>query len=344
MALEQSVLTAESMRMLLNGHYGLQMREAERLPLGTANCYRVQTEIGPVFLKEFQAGFDRDALAREARLTEHLAACGVPTARFLRTITGGTCFVYEGHSIVLEAYVEGETFDYEDFPPERLSSLARMLGKIHRALAEEDLPEDMGREWLDSYSPEEAAARYDRLMRLAGERADDPNILEVLCALGYKKELACRAEEHKKYFSGITYGGTHGDYQGCQTVWEGEDIRAVIDFSSARRLPLVWEIMRSFVQSSRTCRQECTVDTDGLCRYVAEYLKESPLTETDLAAMPYVYLFQLARSRYGFNEYLTTHSEDRDSLLRFALWRTEMCRYLEEHGKEIAEKLLELKH
>jgi hypothetical protein len=58
--------------------------------------------------------------------------------------------------------------------------------------------------------------------------------------------------------------------------------------------------------------------------------------------MPYVYLFQLARSKYGYKEYLTTDSEDREGLIRFAFWRTQMCREVEAKAKEIAEKLAEL--
>ena len=71
-------------------------------------------------------------------------------------------------------------------------------------------------------------------------------------------------------------------------------------------------------------------------------MKYAVLSETDLKAMPYVYLFQLARSKYGYKEYLTTDSEDREGLIRFAFWRTQMCREVEAKAKEIAEKLAEL--
>lgn len=67
--------------------------------------------------------------------------------------------------------------------------------------------------------------------------------------------------------------------------------------------------------------------------------KETEKTENDLRAMPYVYLFQLARSQYGFRQYLLTHTENADSLLRFALWRTDVCRALEKQAAEIADAL-----
>lgn len=340
MALEKTALTEELIRALLAEHYGLSADTIERLQAGSANCYRITTHTGTVFLKEFQSEFAREDLDREARLLQHLTDCGVPVARFLPTRRGGFSLMAGKHPLALQEYAEGDAYGYEEFPEEHLPALARLLGKIHRALEDYPLPEDMGSEWLASYNPAMCANHYDRLMRMAGERADDPNVLELLSALEYKKELAHRCADYIRYYEGITYCGTHGDYQGCQVIGGDDGIRAVVDFSAARRLPVVWEIMRSFVQSARESRQNCVIDVDALCRYVAEYREEFPLTATDLAAMPYVYLFQLARSRYGFTEYLTTDSEDRESLLRFALWRTEMCRYLEEHSEEIVKALL----
>ena len=73
--------------------------------------------------------------------------------------------------------------------------------------------------------------------------------------------------------------------------------------------------------------------------YVKVYRQYAPLTQTDLAAMPYVYLFQLARSRYGYPQYLSGQSEDAESLLQFATWRTAMCREVERRAQEIAQAL-----
>ena len=40
--------------------------------------------------------------------------------------------------------------------------------------------------------------------------------------------------------------------------------------------------------------------------------------------------------------YLNTDSEDREGLLRFAFWRTQMCREVEKKAKEISEALVKL--
>jgi len=85
-----------------------------------------------------------------------------------------------------------------------------------------------------------------------------------------------------------------------------------------------------------------TIDFAAFYDYVQEYLKFSPLTKRDLIAMPYVYLFQLARSKYGYPQYLNSDSEDREGLLQFAFWRTKMCREVEKNAEAISDALIKL--
>ena len=125
-------------------------------------------------------------------------------------------------------------------------------------------------------------------------------------------------------------------------IFDGEEIKAIIDFSSACTLPVTWEIMRSFVQTSEQCRNNAEIDIEGFCSYVREYMKYSKLTKTDMISMPYVYLFQLARSKYGYPQYLKTDSPDKDKLLQFAFWRTQMCREIEQRAEIISNELLKL--
>ncbi|MBQ8717739.1 MAG: phosphotransferase [Clostridia bacterium] len=342
MALEATILTPQRIRDLLHAHYGMDCTSAERLQLGTANCYRVMAGGQSYFLKEFQSSISEEDVRREVGVVGHLAANGIPVARFLPTVDGDWLVRYEGHLLALSEYVQGITYGYDDMPSDRLHDLAAMLGRLHAALGDYPLPIDMGRDWLDAFSAERTALAYEELITLAQNRRDDPNTPQILRDLAYKKELSYRLEDYKLYYDGVTYSATHGDYQGCQLVWQESGIRAVIDFSSARCLPVVWEVMRSYVQSSERCRREARIDVDALCDYVRVYQQYFPLTRTDLAAMPYVYLFQLARSRYGYPQYLAGDSEDANALLHFATWRTAMCREVEERAPEIAQALLRM--
>jgi len=100
--------------------------------------------------------------------------------------------------------------------------------------------------------------------------------------------------------------------------------------------------MRSFVQSSTECRKNANIDIMALREYVSEYMKYSKLTKNDIISMPYVYLFQLARSKYGYPQYLNSDSEDRNGLLQFAFWRTQICKEVESKAEAISNELLKL--
>ncbi|WP_026499337.1 hypothetical protein [Butyrivibrio sp. WCD2001] len=73
--------------------------------------------------------------------------------------------------------------------------------------------------------------------------------------------------------------------------------------------------MRSYIQSGGVSRNGSYFDVGDFSLYVKEYVKYSPLTERDLEAMPYIYLFQLAQSSYGYKEYLVTKTENKEALL-----------------------------
>jgi Ser/Thr protein kinase RdoA (MazF antagonist) len=342
MALEATVLSPENIRHLLKIHYGVRVLAARRLPFGSANCYRIEDEQKSYFLKEFQACFQREDVVREAELAETLAARGIPTARFYRTRSGEWTFEFEGHALCLEEYIDGRPYGYDGFPPALLPQAAALLGKLHIAMRGCDLPQDMGATWFSPEAALQSQNGYDALLSALEARPSDPCYEKIRADLRFKRDLLRTCSAWMPALDGVTYSPTHGDYQGCQLIGDGREIKAVIDFSSARTLPVTWELLRSFAQTSVFCRKEARIDIPGLCAYVRAYLPYAPLTAQDLAAAPYIYLYQLARSKFGYTQYLKTESEDRENLLQFAFWRTRLCRELFDHAREIAGALSEL--
>ena len=342
MALEKTILTGESLAALLHERYGLRVLSSHRLKLGSANCYRVWTETGDFFLKEFQSGCSAEDSGQEAALVNLLAGRGIPVARFLAAKDGAPFVSCQGHLICLQQFIEGTAYGYDDFPQSLLPQAAQMLGRLHAAMRDLTLPVTMGDKFIEDFSPHRLAGQYEALYEQAKALQGDPHQDRLMADLNYKRELAHRCAGYVTHYQGITVSPSHGDYQGCQLICGADHIKAVIDFSSARTLPVVWEVMRSYVQSSPVCRLTAALDLPGLCDYVRQYMRYFPLTLADLRAMPYVYLFQLARSKYGFPQYLSGESEDREGLLRFAFWRTDICREVERRAGEISDALCTL--
>lgn len=342
MALEHSVFSEEELISFVNTHYGLESAAVQKLPLGSANCFRLFDGGSSYFLKEFQSGVSEEDVCAEADLLARLRERGIPIAPFIPTKEGAWVVSHRSHAVCLQEYVEGTTYGYDDFPPRLMLTLARTLGRLHAAMRDMELPAHRNANWAASYRGAESAAQYDALLAAAERVREDDKYPQIVSELRYKKELAFRCEDYAHFYEGITYCPTHGDFQGCQTIWEGDRLRAIIDFSSAKRLPAVWEVMRSYVQSSSYSRATARIDLGGMRAYVGEYLRHAPLTERDLRAMPYVYLFQLAKSKFGYPQYLQSDSPDRVGLLQFAHWRTQMCLEVESHAEEIAEAMVSL--
>lgn len=338
MALEKSVLSMEKMRDILMAEYGLHLIENHSLEFGTANCFKIHCTEGDFFLKEYQSRFTLSDVEREAELVSFLLSKGLPVARFLKTTGGKNGVTVNGHMISIQEFITGNTYQNR-LPHPLLLEGAKYLGMMHRVLKDYPMKTDMNQEWVDRFSAKEYSRICSKFLDVLKENKSESNYERIYKDLIFKKELCSYIEKLKPYYIGITYTPTHGDYSACQLICDEERIKAIIDFSSAASLPAVWEIMRSYMQSSGACREGTSFDITDLVLYVREYLKYFPLSKRDLTAMPYVYLFQLARSLYGYKEYLITKSENRNELIEFAFWRTEVCREIYEKADEISYEL-----
>ena len=337
MALEKTVLTKEKIIDLLNINYGIKVLSVKKITAQTANCYIIFDGVMRYFLKEFSSWKSIENLYLEEQLANFLSTKKFPVTRFISTFSNQVFFVYQGHFISLQEYVEGETYN-NGLPLKMLNNTAHILGKLHNVLQGYKLSEIMGKYWINSYSPQLLMAKYEALTVLAENSPDDVNCEQIISDLDYKKGLVQRFTDYKKYFDGIKYSASHGDFHNGQLIWDGDNVKAVIDFESAGIVPIAWEIIRSYsISFSRNL--DANIDIEGLCQYCYEYMKYFPLTKNDLSAMPYIYLFQLMRSEYGYPQYFLSDFETKDQLLRFAFWKTKMCREIELKAKEISKAL-----
>ena len=335
MALEKSILNNEKIYDLLAKEYGFHLKDANPFGVGSANCFKVNCEEGTFFLKEFQSEYLMKEIEKEAALVAFLAEKDFPVASFRQTLSGKFGTEYEGHVISVQDFIEGRSY-LNDMPVSYLLECAEYLGKLHTLMNGYELNRFLDENWLAGFSEEKSAYRYDKLLEALEEQKDDPNYEKIRDDLLFRKSLACRVNDLKSYFDGISYKPTHGDYTACQLICVDDHIKAVIDFSSASTLPAIWEIMRSYVQSFGH------FDLNEFTQYVKQYLRYSELTRRDLESMPYVYLFQLSQSLYGYEEYLITKSENRNNLLEYAIWRTNILKSIERQTEEISRTLIGL--
>jgi aminoglycoside phosphotransferase (APT) family kinase protein len=153
-----------------------------------------------------------------------------------------------------------------------------------------ELPTSFGKDFFDRSIPLEALARYTEALSHTGNN-------EILAS-----ELSRRLD-HLKRISAfdidadkLTYSNSHGDFHAGQIIVDGDKM-AVIDWTSASRVPLCLEVINSYVTAAPACKLG-EIDADGLKRFIERYSRHFTLTEYDLRAMPFVLYWQQLMCHY----------------------------------------------
>ena len=212
------------------------------------------------------------------------------------------------------------------------------LGKMTQALKDyEGLEEDgIIEKWFSKESLENKIIQMEDFKKSIKK---DNKYKEVfLKDLEDKIEISKKLKEQFDFsiISKMSIMNSHGDYSVQQLIYNNEKETSVIDFESAKRLPIMWEIIRSYTYIDKDVKNgEMNIDT--FIEYVREVSKYVKLNEFDLKYCAYIYLIQIIGSLYGYKQY--NENYEQIELLNFAIFRTNICRYLYEHLDEIGTRL-----
>ena len=335
MSIERSIFNSKTeVASFAESKYGIIPTEVERLYGGSANCYRLTVGDSYYFLKEFPSNFDKGALLREERVCALLAEKGVPTSVFIKTLKNDDICKYRGRIFHLQTFIHGITI--ERFTDEQMMKSAEMLATIHNALEEANFLRLGFRDsWFEEWTKQYSIDKHEEILKelpLSRKEIYYQNCAAEACKI--KIELLRAYDYDYLKFKDLKKVNTHGDYNNLQLLWdkEGRQIKAVVDFSNAAKLPAVWEIIRSYTLGAKECVNGDYIDMEKLWKYIRKYLEKAELSLFDIENMIPFYCYNLLRSTYG----LTLTSK---SALEFALWRTKLCGYLQENGQKITKFL-----
>lgn len=332
MAIEKSVFdTEQEVGKFVRDQYGYPVNKVTKVKPGSANCYKIATASEVFLLKEFQSKFDKEALINEVKICEGIKHI-IPTSSFVKNKNDQFICEEKGHLLHMQYFIEGVTDGRNHFDMRLLKQEAGILGTIHRQLVGYELPDGFPDAWFDSWNKQFSLDKYTNLIRQMEKRADmDDDLRKQLMSSCEKKIslLEDYGEDYKKYKL-LQKANSHGDYNNLQILLDtNQNIAAVIDFSSAAYLPVVWEIIRSYTYSAKECVNGDYIDPESLGSYIDAYLENGTLKLYDIANMAPFYYYHILRSAYGFNS-------NNKELLKFAIWRTRLCEYLSKNMDKIS--------
>lgn len=333
--LEKSCLNKKKIVKLLKEKYGLNATSVRKVNRGSANIYKIATSDKKLYiLKEFQLKYNKNDVDKEISIINYLKDKNLKVPKYIKLLNNDYSFINEDHTIVLQEYISGYSMPKNRGTMEQSIESAAYLGKIVKEL--ENYPHEFNFK-RDSWFNFKFDSTIDKYKQLIEKVKDDKYKERIVKDLNEKIDML---EELKNIsfnnIDKISIKFSHGDYSVMQFIYSNEKINSVIDFVSACDMPIIWEIIRSYSYIYYK-NKNGKFDLEGFIPYVKEYIKYSKLNKYDLEYMPYIYLTQLLNSSFGYKQYIENNNLE---LLKFAFYRTNICRYLFINSKKISEVLL----
>jgi len=246
--------------------YGCELTSLEPLTLGSVNSnFRAHAADGRTLFARLYEEQGEAGAAAELDLLAALARAGVPVAEALPHT--GPAPTHAGKPFVLFPWIAGESLCLERVDENSCRKLGAALSRVH--LTSSAVPQlGPGR-----FGPSDMRERLDRVERTT-------NRPELLADVARARALYARLLPVRD--AALPSGIVHGDLFRDNVLWEGGELRALLDFESAFHGPFVYDLL---VTLCAWCfRSEFELP---LARaMVAGYESVRPLCAAERAAVP----------------------------------------------------------
>ena len=339
---EQSTFSNNEIKLICKEKYNISINNIEVINKGNASIYKLTSNDDKQFiLKEFQSKYKEEDVERECRAVEYLREnTDIPLVKNIKTKDKKDCFTHNGRVVVLQEFINGYEYEKNECDYNRLIQSAKYLGKIIKGFKNYDVDKSFEvSEWFSNEEFEKANNKFDKILTLLKDNEIENKIKKDILL---KKKLLIKIKDKidLKDIELVTHSISHGDYSCLQLIYNDKDeVIAVLDLIKVKRLPIVWEIARSYSYADSKAING-NIDMNNLIDYVKEVSNYIELNEYDYKYLPYIYLMQLARSPFGYEEYFKENVKNKQELLDFALYRTNICENLYEKAEEISNILL----
>ena len=212
-----SQLTTKEIQHIAS-EYGLNVTACEPFEGGANSSFLLQTEQGDDLTLTVFEEMSFDAVTRQGRLLDLLAAHKFPTTRLLRPANGGYAVRHAGKPVILKTFIRGQV--RADPDESMLQQMGMAIARLHQIPIPDYLPH-----WF-SYG-------LDKLPRVLQQNID-PEFESALVQRIAALEGALPP--------GLPEGLVHGDLFFDNVLFTKHEFRALIDFEDATRHYLIFDL------------------------------------------------------------------------------------------------------
>lgn len=318
--------------------YGLEIHTVRKIDRGSANLYSLNND--EYVLKEFQSKYSKTEIDKEIAVINHLRKFDIKVPEYVKTLDGKYDDVYKERIIIIQYFIKGYTLNNNEGTYEQTIECAEYYGKIVDALKSLPirLPDADLSSWYKKENFDLSIKKHEELLSMLNDQ--DPIDEKIKNDLLEKIAMIKVIHSNTNFdeMKNLSVLNTHGDFNVQQFIYQDGKINSVIDFVSTCKMPIVWEIIRSYSYIDQDAKNgEFNLDT--FVDYVKTINQFVKLNQYDLNYMAHLYLIQILNSTYGYKQYL--YRRENTELLQFAYLRTNICRYLFQNASLISRRLIE---
>lgn len=335
MGIQKTNLNEEKIKNILKKEYNIKALKIAKIDRGTSNIFKIKTEQNKYILKEFISVRKKETIIKEINIINFLRERNINVPKYVKTKSGYYFTENEGRIIIVQEFIDGYTVDNNTGDYNQVMECANILGKLTKELM--DYPELSEEDVIDkNFSKNRVYQGIEKMQHIRDTIKEDNKYKEKIEKdLNYRRKILEKIEKEFDFsiVKKLTMLNSHGDFCSQQLIYNDNKEPTIVDFEKAKKLPIVWEVIRSYSYIDKEFNIENLVD------YFKEFTKYISLNEYDLKYVSYLYLLQLASSAYGYKEYNDDYSQK--ELLNFAFFRTDLCKKLYENLEIIGTKLIE---
>ena len=338
--LEKSIFTnKKEIINFVKEKYGINVTNTKIINRGSANIYSLNND--EYILKEFQNKYTKEEIKKEITIINHLKNDNIKVPIYIKNIDKAYYSIYKNKVIIIQKFIEGYTLNRNEGNYEQTIECAKIYGMIVKSLENLNilLPLNDLSYLFSKEIYEKSIEKHEELLKIVNDKKDN-EVSKIKKDLEEKINMIKDISKENIFVDTkkLTIMNTHGDFNVLQFIYKNNHINSVIDFVSACRMPIVWELIRSYSYIDKNVKNGI-FNLDTFTDYIKEFNKYVKLNEYDLKYMSYIYLVQLLSSTYGYKEYINNNKNI--DLLEFAYFRTNLCRYLFKNTENITNRLLE---
>lgn len=337
----QNKLNNNQIKEILEEYYDIEAVKITEIDRGTADIFKIESDNKKYILKQFIEGRSKDLIEKEIDIINFLEEKNIRVPIYIKTKKGVFYIEIKNRVIIVQEYIDGYIIKDNCADYQKTIECAGIFGKLVQVLQEYKELSDDGI-MKKSFSQEGLKAGIKRIKDFEDQIKLDNKYKEIFYKdMEYKINIAENLLETFDFniINNTTICNTHGDYSMQQLIFNDEKGTTIIDFERAKRMPIVWELMRSYTYIDEKVK-DGVIELETLIDYFKEFSKYVQLNEYDLKYAAYIYLMQLVTSIFGYKEYNDNYQNT--ELLKFGFFRTKVCKYLYDNLDEIGNKLSDI--